>query len=108
MTTPGSLSAPPGPNGAGPGGRAAGGVPELRAAPDPLEPLAQLLRDLHSSPGGLSEREAGRRLEVYGSNKLTRRGGRRWPRSCQNVPGLCATVTARIWRHACSCPATCC
>ena len=80
MTTPGRLSAPPGPNGAGPGGRAAGGVPETRAAPDPLEPLAQLLRDLHSSPGGLSQREAARRLEVYGPNELTRRGERRWPR----------------------------
>ena len=80
MTTPGRLSAPPGPNGAGPGGRAAGGVPETRAAPDPLEPLAQLLRDLHSSPGGLSQREAVRRLEVYGPNELTRRGERRWPR----------------------------
>src|SRR6185312_15540868 len=79
MTTPGRLSAPPGPNGAGPGGRAAGGVPETRAAPDPLEPLAQLLRDLHSSPGGLSQREAVRRLEVYGPNELTRRGERRWP-----------------------------
>ena len=42
--------------------------------------MAQLLRDLHSSSGGLSGREAGRRLEVYGSNELTRRGGRRWPR----------------------------
>ena len=80
MTTPGSLSASPGPNGADPGGRAAGGVPEPRAAPDPLEPLAQLLRDLHSSPGGLSQREAARRLEVYGPNELTRRGARRWPR----------------------------
>jgi len=53
MTTPGSLSAPPGPNGAGPGGPAAGSVPTARETPDPLEPLAQLLRDLHSSPGDL-------------------------------------------------------
>ena len=46
---------------------------------DPLEPLAQLLRDLRSSPSGLSDREAGRRLEVSGPNELARRGGRRWP-----------------------------
>jgi magnesium-transporting ATPase (P-type) len=49
------------------------------AAADPLEPLAQLFRDLHSSPSGLSGREAARRLEVFGPNELARRGGRRWP-----------------------------
>jgi magnesium-transporting ATPase (P-type) len=49
------------------------------AVPDPLEPLAQLFRDLRSSPGGLSGREAARRLEVSGPNELSRRGGRRWP-----------------------------
>ncbi len=48
-------------------------------APDPLEPLAQLFRDLRSSPAGLSAREASRRLEVNGPNELSRRGGRRWP-----------------------------
>jgi len=46
---------------------------------DPLEPLEQLFRDLRASPGGLSGREAARRLEVSGPNELTRRGGRRWP-----------------------------
>lgn len=76
MTTR-SLSTPPGPSGASPGGLAAGSVPESRETPNPLEPLTQLLRDLHSSPSGLSEREAGRRFEVYGPNELTRRGGRR-------------------------------
>ena len=50
-----------------------------RATPDPLEPLARLFRDLGSSRDGLSGREAARRLEVYGPNELTRRGGRRWP-----------------------------
>jgi calcium-translocating P-type ATPase len=48
-------------------------------APDPLEPLERLYRDLRSSPAGLSGREAARRLEVSGPNELTRRGGRRWP-----------------------------
>jgi calcium-translocating P-type ATPase len=49
------------------------------ASPDPLEPLAELFRDLRSAPGGLSGREAARRLEVTGSNELARRGGRRGP-----------------------------
>ncbi len=48
-------------------------------AANPLEPLAQLFRDLRSSPDGLSSREAMRRLEVSGPNQLTRRSGRRWP-----------------------------
>jgi magnesium-transporting ATPase (P-type) len=47
--------------------------------PDPLEPLAQLIRDLRSSPDGLTGREAARRLEVSGPNELSRRSGRRWP-----------------------------
>jgi calcium-translocating P-type ATPase len=50
-----------------------------KPVPDPLEPLAQLFRDLRSSPSGLSAREAARRLEVDGPNELSRRGGRRWP-----------------------------
>jgi magnesium-transporting ATPase (P-type) len=50
-----------------------------RGPADPLEPLAQLFRDLRSSPEGLSGREAARRLEVSGPNELARRGGRRWP-----------------------------
>jgi calcium-translocating P-type ATPase len=48
-------------------------------APDPLEPLGELFRDLRSAPGGLSGREAARRLEVTGPNMLARRAGRRWP-----------------------------
>jgi calcium-translocating P-type ATPase len=48
-------------------------------SPDPLEPLAQLFQDLRSTPGGLSGREAARRLEVTGPNELARRGGRTWP-----------------------------
>ena len=59
--------------------RVAAGSGELTAAPDPMEPVAQLFRDLRSAPGGLSGREAARRLEVAGPNELTRRGGRRWP-----------------------------
>ena len=48
-------------------------------SPNPLEPLAQLFRDLRSTPSGLSSREAARRLEATGPNELARRGGRRWP-----------------------------
>jgi calcium-translocating P-type ATPase len=44
------------------------------------EPVRVLFRDLRSRPEGLSTREAERRLVSYGSNELTRRGGRRWPR----------------------------
>ncbi|MEU9045753.1 MULTISPECIES: HAD-IC family P-type ATPase [unclassified Kitasatospora] len=44
------------------------------------EESALLFRDLRSSPQGLTEREAERRLTVYGPNALVRRGGRRWPR----------------------------
>ncbi|HET6916301.1 MAG TPA: cation-transporting P-type ATPase [Acidimicrobiales bacterium] len=40
---------------------------------DPEEPLSRLLRDLRTSPNGLSEREAARRLIAYGTNELTRR-----------------------------------
>jgi magnesium-transporting ATPase (P-type) len=53
-------------------------------AEEPAEVEAQeaaelLLRDLRSSPTGLTTREAERRLTQYGANELRRRGGRRWP-----------------------------
>lgn len=48
-------------------------------SPNPLEPLAQLFRGLRSTSGGLSSREAARRLEAAGPNELARRGGRHWP-----------------------------
>jgi len=47
---------------------------------DPREPLGRLFRDLRTTESGLSEREAARRLLVYGPNELARRAGRRWPR----------------------------
>ncbi|MER5352148.1 cation transporting ATPase C-terminal domain-containing protein [Kitasatospora sp. NPDC002551] len=55
------------------------GPPEDRAAPDPREPLALLLRDLRTSPDGLTAREAGHRLVVHGPNVLARHERRRWP-----------------------------
>ena len=64
----------PGDGGAAPDQPARGHV-----STDPLEPLEELFRDLRAAPGGLSSREAARRLEVSGPNELVRRGGRRWP-----------------------------
>ncbi|WP_392959842.1 cation-translocating P-type ATPase [Streptomyces sp. LN245] len=46
---------------------------------DELRPPEELLRDLRTSPSGLTSREAARRQLVYGPNVLTRSGGRRWP-----------------------------
>ena len=42
---------------------------------DPREPLALLYRDLRTSEFGLTDREAQRRLVVYGPNELARRTG---------------------------------
>ena len=46
---------------------------------DVEEAAELLLRDLRSSPRGLSAREAQRRLAQYGPNELRRRGEARWP-----------------------------
>jgi cation transport ATPase-like protein len=54
------------------------------AIDDPREPVPLLLRALHSRVDGLADREAERRLLVYGRNELVRRGGRRWPREIVN------------------------
>ena len=51
------------------------------AGPDPREPIGLLLRDLASGTGGLSEREAARRLERFGPNALHSRRGATWPRA---------------------------
>jgi calcium-translocating P-type ATPase len=47
---------------------------------DPTEAVELVLRSLKTHRGGLSSREAQRRLQQYGPNELKRRGGRRWPR----------------------------
>ena len=47
---------------------------------DPSERIDLLLRDLRSSPTGLSAAESRRRLLQWGTNELRRRGGRQWPR----------------------------
>ena len=56
------------------------GDPGTAERTDPLRPLAELFRDLRTSPAGLSAREAARRQVVYGPNELTRSRARRWPR----------------------------
>ena len=68
--------------------------------PDPRVSLAQLFRDLRTSPGGLSGREAARRLEVTGPNELRRRGGRRWPgssRASSPTRSRCCWPWPRSW-----------
>ena len=47
---------------------------------EPSERVDLLMRDLRTSPLGLSNAEAGRRLIQYGPNELQRRGGLQWPR----------------------------
>jgi magnesium-transporting ATPase (P-type) len=54
-------------------------VPDAVTAVDGTEPVGLLLRNLRTSHSGLSQRQADRRLVVFGPNVLTRRGGRRWP-----------------------------
>jgi calcium-translocating P-type ATPase len=89
-TAAGATHQSPAPDGAG------------EIAANPLEPLAQLFRDVRSAPAGLSAREAARRLEVVGANQLTRRGGRRWPRELirqftQPLALLLALAAALAW-----------
>lgn len=52
---------------------------DASASPPVHGPLRLLLRDLRTTPRGLTSREAARRLVVYGPNELRRRGGHTWP-----------------------------
>jgi calcium-translocating P-type ATPase len=56
------------------------GRPDDGEQSDQRRPLAELYRDLRTSPNGLAGREAVRRQTVYGPNELIRRGGPQWPR----------------------------
>lgn len=51
----------------------------IAAQLDPLEPVDRLVRDLRARRDGLDERDAQRRLEIYGPNALRRHTGRHWP-----------------------------
>ena len=74
------------------------GADELRESADPRAPVQRVLRDLRASRAGLSEREAARRLVVYGPNELTRHGGRQWPR--QIVRQLVHPLALLLWLAA--------
>src|SRR5450631_2540821 len=52
--------------------------PESVLAVDPLESIDRLLRDLRTRRAGLSDREAARRLVVFGRNELVRQSGGGW------------------------------
>jgi calcium-translocating P-type ATPase len=69
-----------------------------RMVGDPREPIPHLLRELQSRAEGLSDREAERRLVVYGRNELVRRGGRRWPREVVNQ--LIHPLALLLWAAA--------
>jgi hypothetical protein len=75
-----------------------GPAPESPAHVDPLESLDRLLRDLRTRREGLSDREAARRLVVYGPNELVRRRGRGWVRDL--VQQLIHPLTLLLWLAA--------
>src|SRR5918994_5081813 len=54
-------------------------APASEPVVDPLEPAVQLLRDLSSGAGGLSERGAAPRLGRFGPNELRTRAAPTWP-----------------------------
>ena len=55
-------------------------APDRVTVVNPQESIVRLLRDLRTRRGGLSDREAARRLVVFGPNELVRRHGRTWLR----------------------------
>ena len=65
------------------------------AAPDLHEPPALLLRDLRSGAAGLTQREAARRLQVYGPNQLPQRAGAGWAR--QLARQFTHTLALLLW-----------
>ena len=71
-----------------------GSEPDSLVAPDPEEAADRLLRDLRTSPQGLSTREAQRRLLQYGPNGLQRRA---------NASGLLSLHASSPTRWRCCC-----
>jgi calcium-translocating P-type ATPase len=55
-------------------------APDGVSTVNPQESIDRLLRDLRTRRTGLSDREATRRLVVFGPNELARRRGTTWPR----------------------------
>src|SRR5450756_1567619 len=68
------------------------------SALDPQESIERLLRDLRTRRGGLSDREAARRLVVFGPNELVRRRGRGWLREL--VQQLVHPLALLLWLAA--------
>jgi magnesium-transporting ATPase (P-type) len=71
---------------------------ESVSAVDPQESIDRLLRDLRTRRAGLSDREAARRLVVFGPNELVRRGGRGWLRDL--VQQLVHPLALLLWLAA--------
>ena len=65
---------------------------------DPQESIDRLLRDLRTRRAGLSDREAARRLVVFGPNELVRRRGRGWLREL--VQQLVHPLALLLWLAA--------
>ena len=65
---------------------------------DPQESIERLLRDLRTRRVGLSDREAARRLLVFGPNELVRRRGRGWLRDL--VAQLVHPLALLLWLAA--------
>ena len=64
-------------------------------ARDPRERIGVLLREQLRDPGGLTAREAERRLLTHGRNEIVRRGGRGWPREL--VAQLTHPLALLLW-----------
>ena len=73
-------------------------APDGTVTVDPQESIDRLLRDLRTRRGGLSDREATRRLVVYGPNELVRRAGRGWIRDL--VQQLVHPLALLLWLAA--------
>jgi calcium-translocating P-type ATPase len=77
---------------------AAGAEERPAEAFEPTEQIELLMRDLRSSPQGLSQAEAQRRLVQFGPNVLRRRGGPQWP--AELVRQLTHPLALLLWLAA--------
>jgi len=73
-------------------------APEGVSGVDPQESIERLLRDLRTRRVGLSDRDAARRLLVFGPNELVRRRGRGWLRDL--VAQLVHPLALLLWLAA--------
>jgi len=75
-----------------------GPAPDGAQVVDPQESIGRLLRDLRTRRAGLSDREAARRLVIFGPNELVRRRGRAWTRDL--VQQLVHPLALLLWLAA--------